>query len=69
LDHEDSKWSNGRIDYDEISGTATIWKGSTLRGRMTFPSKNWQTPDTSDSMSQAPHRWKEPPFLPTLSAQ
>ena len=69
LDHEDSQWRNGRIDYDEVSGVATIWKGSTLRGRLTVRTKQWERPDLAGWVSTAPQALKEPPFIPTRSEQ
>jgi hypothetical protein len=69
LDHEDSKWYNGRIDYDEASRVATIWKGSTLRGKFTFPTMKWERPDVAGWVSNGPHPMKEPPFKPTKSEQ
>jgi hypothetical protein len=69
LDHEDSQWRNGRIDYDEQSGVATIWKGSTLRGRFTVATKKWERPDVQGWVSTAPQALKEPPFKPTQSEE
>jgi hypothetical protein len=69
LDHEDSEWRNGRIDYDEAAGVATIWKGSILRGRFTPETKRWERPDVGEWSAIAPQASKEPPFMPANSEQ
>lgn len=69
LDHEDSEWRNGRIDYDALSGIATIWNGATLRGRFTVATNKWEKPDVEGYVCNAPMALKEPPFIITQSEQ
>jgi len=62
LDHDDSAWRSGRIEYDEATKVATIWDGSTLRGRFAVHSKKWELPDVVGWVSNGPHPLKNPPF-------
>jgi hypothetical protein len=62
LDHEGPEWRNGRIDYDEETGIATIWNGTTLRGRFTLATMKWEKPDVDKYVCAAPMALREPPF-------
>jgi hypothetical protein len=62
LDHEDTEWRHGRIEYDASSDTVTIWKGSTIRGRLHRRSKDWERPDVKGWHSPAPQEMRNPPF-------
>ena len=61
----DSAWRDGRIDYDEAANTATIWNGSTIRGRLTLHDMNWERPDVKNGWNApAPQDLRDPPFKP-----
>ena len=65
LDHEDTQWRNGRIEFDAAKDTVFVWKGATLRGRWNRHSSKWERPDVSCWVSDAPQKLQAPPFEPT----
>ncbi len=62
LDHEDTQWRNGRIEFDAVTDTVSVWKGGTLRGRWNRQSAQWERPDVSGWVSDAPQKLRAPPF-------
>ena len=62
LDHEDTEWRNGRIEYDSEADTVLIWKGATLRGRWNRKNGKWERPDVDGWISDAPQELRRPPF-------
>ncbi len=62
LDHEDTEWRNGRIEYDSGTDTVLVWKGSTLRGRWIRRAGKWERPDVAGWISSAPGDLRSPPF-------
>lgn len=63
LDHEDSIWRTGRIDYNPSTDTVTIWKGPVLRGQWNRPTKEYLRPDVPGWHTLAPEEHRSPPFL------
>ena len=61
LDHEDSQWRRARIEYDETTGVATVWKGDDLRGRLTLATMQWERPDVTGWRADAPQELRDPP--------
>lgn len=63
LDHEDSSWRTGRIDYNPSTDVVTIWKGSVLRGQWNRQKKEYSRPDVPGWDTPAPENYRLAPFL------
>ena len=63
LDHDDTSWWKGRIEYDPVSDVVQIWKGGTLRGNWDRKKQIYSRPDVKGWTTPAPQDFREPPFL------
>jgi len=62
LDHDDSSWFRGRIDYDPTSDVVTVRRGGTIRAVWDRKNKQYTRPNVQGWKSVAPQDYRPPPF-------
>ena len=63
LDHQDTRWRKGKIEYDPSSDKVRIWKGKVLRGVLDRSKGMYYRPNVSGWETKAPQEYRDPPFV------